>query len=145
MKKYILLLIAFLTITMVCTAQVKLLPGKYFLNHAGLATDTVGAVGTTWNYPIFVNKGFGYFYINAVKVQEVTSDFKCSIKLQGKNRSTESYSDITTLYYYGTGTDSTLNFSNVSTKTNYNYLNYLVTRISGKGKVVFCDFNIKKY
>lgn len=107
---------------------------KYYISTVGNSADTVGATSTTWYKAYEVQVPQQLFYNFKVKVLETTT-FACTIKLQGKIFDTDTYADITTITYAGAGTDTTVAFTQVSTKQNYRFYKVLVTRTAGKGSV----------
>ena len=145
MKKLILFLIIAISFVSV-NAQTNVNFPKndyYFQSYTGVAADTIGVGQTTWNkaYCLFVPQSV--LYNVKVKVEEVTSDFKATVALQGKIHASDSYSTITTYTYTGTGADTTLVFSQPATKQVYRYFNLLVTRRSGKGKISYASESYK--
>jgi hypothetical protein len=120
----------------------------WFKNYIGLATDTLGTVtATTWSYEIPVNKFDGLFYVSKIKLSDKTTGANgvCTVKFQGKYFDSDSYTDITTVKWTGVNsTDTTITFSNVSTKIYYPYIRQLVTNTSGKSKVEYSKTIIKR-
>lgn len=144
MKKFILLLMALVTLSVSAQTTTKLTAPQYFYKYTGLATDTVGAVGTTWSKAILLNKSTALYYTVSVKVADQTAGAKCSVKLQGKIFDADNYSDITTITWYGGGTDSTLVFQNISTRVYYRYFRVYVTQIANKAKVSAINVSLRK-
>jgi hypothetical protein len=152
MKKFILFIC--ILFSMSISAQVARVaqPLDYTLGwntaYVGVASDTLGTVtATTWSYEIPVNKFDGLFYVSKIKLSDKTAGANgvCTVKFQGKYFAADNYTDITTVQWTGIGsTDSTITFSNVSTKTYYSYYRTLVTNTGGKSKVDFNKFVIKK-
>ena len=145
MKKLILFLIIVISFVSV-NAQTNVNFPKndyYFQSYTGVTADTIGVGQTTWNkaYCLFVPQSV--LYNVKLKVEEVTSDFKATVALQGKIHASDSYSTITTYTYTGTGSDTTLVFSQPTTKQVYRYFNLLVTRTSGKGKISYASESYK--
>ena len=140
----------FLSIASIClfsinsTAQTVLPTNKYIYEYTGAASDSVGVVNTTWNKAIQLNKLDGLFYNAAVKVSDITANATCTIKLQGKMFATDTYTDITTLAWTGTGTDTTFVFTGNTNKIYYRYLNFLVTGTANKTKIDFVKLSLKK-
>ena len=144
MKKFILLfalLIGFISVNAQTNKQVTV---TGFTEYTGVATaDTVGGTVTTWNKPILIDRQDAVLYYIKAKVTE-TAGFACTIKLQGKYFAADTFTDITTITYKGAGTDTTAIFSEASTAIKYRYVNVLVTRTSGTGKVSFVKASFKK-
>ena len=143
MRKLILMLTLFVGAVAI-QAQTVLPVEKYVYSYAGLSTDTVGAVGTTWTKAIQLNKLDGLFYNASVKVADVTAGAKCSVALQGKFFSGDAYTTITTVTWYAGGTDTTILFTQNSSKIYYRYLNFRVTRVAAKAKVDLINLSLKK-
>ena len=123
------------------TAQVKLKPSTYALVYTCLAVDTVSATDTAWTYEVFVNKPTSLFYNVSTKITELTSPGKCAVSLQGKIFSDDDYTNITTYNYLGSGTDTTIVFTQNTTKQFYRYYRVRVVHADGKAKI----YNIKFY
>jgi hypothetical protein len=143
MKKLILLLILLVGAVSI-QAQTVLPSTKYIYTYTGVATDTVGAVGTTWNKAVQLNKLDGLFYNASVKVSDVTAGAKCSVALQGKVFAEDAYTTITTVTWYGGGTDTTILFTQNTNKVYWRYLNVHVTRLAMKAKVNKINLSLKK-
>lgn len=145
MKKFSMLLIAFAMcfIAMPKANAQTLLPAEYLFDYAGVSTDTVGNGTTTWSKEIIVNKSQMLYYNKQLKVTKVSGSPRATIKLQGKNFSTDAYTDITTTAYYGTTADTTINYTQVSTKQPYRYYKFLITATAGKTKVTWLKASYK--
>lgn len=145
MKKFIALLIIALGFgCMPVKAQIVLPVQKFIYQFTGAASDTVGAVSTTWSKELQLNKLDGLFYNASVKVSDSTVGAKCSVALQGKYFADDAYTTITTVTWYGGGTDSTILFTQNSNKIYYRYLKVLVTRVAAKAKVSQINISLKK-
>ena len=143
--KIVIALICFVlafSITEKATAQV-LREGVYLYDYTGVSTDTVGTGATTWYKEVQPDKPQMLYYNNQLKVTKVSGSPRASIKLQGKNFSTDAYTDITTTAYYGTGTDTTINYTQVTTKQSYRYYKLLITATAGKTKVSWFKASFK--
>lgn len=114
------------------------------IEYTGIATaDTVGGTVTTWNKPILIDRQDAVLYYAKVKVTE-TAGFACTIKLQGKYFASDAFTDITAITYTGAGADTTVIFSEASTAIKYRYVNFLITRTAGTGKVTYVRASFKK-
>ena len=142
-KSFSMLLIALLSLLAMNTveAQVKLKPSNYALVYTGLAVDTISATDTAWTYEVFVNKPTSLFYNVSTKITELASPGKCAVSLQGKIFSDDDYTNITTQSYLGSGTDTTIVFTQNTTKQFYRYYRVRVVYAANKVKV----YNIKFY
>lgn len=142
-KSFSILLIAMLSLVAMNTAeaQVKLKPSTYAWVYTGMAVDTISATDTSWTYELIVNKPTSLFYNVSAKITELTSPGKCAVSLQGKIFSDDDYTNITTYNYYGSGTDTTIVFTQNTTKQFYRY--YRVKVVYGANKVKI--YNIKFY
>lgn len=139
MKKIVLMTIALI----MCFGAKAVSPLEYGYTFTGGVSDTVGAVTTTWNKAIELNKTAGQYYMAQVKVADVTVGAKVTVALQGKYFQSDSYTTIGTVTWYGGGTDTTINFAGVTNKVYYNYLNVLATRVAAKGKVSYIKLILK--
>jgi len=143
MKKVILFLIlcfGFISLQ----AQTVLPIEKYIFSYVGISTDTVGVGTTVLNKAIQLNKLDGIFYNAKVKVSDVTAGATCTIALQGKIFSSDTYTTINTYTWYGGGTDTTVLFTSNTNKVYWRYLNFKITRTANKAKLTSIDLSIKK-
>lgn len=150
MKKLVLLLIACVSFAL-ASAQtaipIQMNAEQWFVSYTGNATLDTVTVGNTWSKALLVNKGQRLMYNIRFKVTEVsavTNATPVAIALQGKVFDTDTYTTITTLQYHGTGSDTTVTFSEASTASVYRYFNILVTPASGKVKTTFLKASFKQ-
>ena len=146
MKKFLILL---LIVIGAAFAQVKaqtVLPsGKYAVEYTGVSSDTVGAATvTTWNKGWVMTDGDAVFYNAKVKVADKAANGACTIALQGKYFTDDTYTTITTLTWHATGTDTTVLFTGNTNKVYYRYFNFLVTRTASSAKVIYTKLSLKK-
>lgn len=145
--KNLLLIISLLfvgSITTIAQTNKVISTDKYIVEYNGVATsDTVGGTVTTWNKPILLDSYNKVFYNFKVKVSE-TASFACTVKLQGKVFSDDSYTDITTKTYTGIGTDTTVTFIQDTSASKYRYFNVLITRTAGTGKLTYIKSSFKR-
>lgn len=125
------------------TKTVALAIDKTFIDVPSLASDSVGAVQTTFTY-----------FITAPKAQATTQDWgirihelaacNVSIAVTGAKFTGTGYvyTSIATGRYYGGGTDTTLVISN-ATASRYQYYKVVFTRNAGKAQIT--DFQFKQY
>jgi hypothetical protein len=150
MKKFILLLVACVSFA-IASAQtavpVTLPADQWFVSYVGNATLDTVTVGNTWYKEILPNKGQRLMYNIRVKITEVSAvsaGTPVAVALQGKVFDTDTYTTITTLNYRGTGSDTTLTYSEASTPQVYRYFKVLITPASGKVKTTFIKASFKQ-
>lgn len=126
--------------------QVTLKPAQYYLMYTGIAADSINAAtkDSTWNMVVRLNKGDGVLYNAKVKVQDLTAGATAKIILQGRNFATDSWTTITTKAWKGGGTDTTVLFTNVSSKIYYRHLNFKLSGTANKAKLSYINLSIKK-
>lgn len=152
MKKFILFIALIISFAASAQKAISITPLDFntgwFTNYNGGASDTLGTVtATTWSYEIPINKFDGVFYVSKIKLSDKTtgSNGVCTVKFQGKYFAADVYTDITTVQWTGVNTtDTTITFSQVSSKVYYPYLRQLVTNTSGKSKIDFSKTIIKR-
>ena len=126
------------------SAQTVLPKNTYIWSYTGLSTDTATtSVGTVSKY-VLLNKPDGFFYTVKVKVSDSSAGATGTIKLQGKQFSNDSFTDITTITWKGGGTDTTVIFQNISTKLYWRYLKVLVTPTANRIKLTKIDASLRK-
>lgn len=115
--------------------------------YTGVASDTLGTVtATTWSYAYELNKPEGVFYNARVKVSDKTTGASgvCTIVIQSKHFSTDTYSTLKTVEWTGVGsTDTIAPFSEISTKQYGRFYRILITNTSGKSKVDYVKISFK--
>lgn len=121
--------------------SVKMKPSIYAHVFTGTVADSVTVNDTAYTFDCFANKATSLFYNVSVKIAEITSPGKCSVSLQGRIFSDDDFTNIATYNYSGTGTDTTLVFTQNTTKQFYRY--YRV-RVVYTDKSVYV-YNIKFY
>lgn len=140
MKKIIL----FLLLAVSLSSMAQLSDGNLYYKFNGTAADT-SSVYTTWNKIISPNATFALFYNFAVKITEVTATTNVSVALQGAKFDNGSYATIgSAVRYYGGGSDTTILFSQESTKQFYNYYKVLITPANGKVKTTYIRAYFRK-
>lgn len=149
MKKFLLfaiLLISSVVVFSQTSKQVTLKPAQYFLTYTGVAADSINAstADSTWNMVVRLNKGDGVLYNAKVKIQDLTAGATAKIILQGRNFATDSWTTITTTAWKGGGTDTTVLFTNVSSKVYYRHLNFKLSGTANKAKLSYINLSVKK-
>jgi len=150
MKKLVLLLIAVIGFAFAqaqTATPIQMTPDQWFVSYTGNATLDTVSVGNTWSKALLPNKGVRLMYNIRFKITEVsavTNATPVAIALQGKVFDTDTYSTITTHQYHGTGSDTTVTYSEASTASVYRYFNILVTPASGKVKTTFLKASFKQ-
>lgn len=138
---FILVAVCFLSVQNI-DAQ-NLATDQFVYDYSGVASDTVGIGTTTWFKELNINKPQMLYYNNQLKVTKVSGSPRATIKLQGKIFSTDTYTDITTTAYYGTTADTTINYTQVTTKQSYRYYKLLITATAGRTKVTWYKASYK--
>jgi hypothetical protein len=150
MKKLVLLLIAVCSFAFAnaqTATPIQFTPDQWFVSYTGSATLDTVSVNNTWYKEILPNKGQRLMYNIRVKITEVSAvsaGTPVAVALQGKVFDTDTYTTITTLNYRGTGTDTTLTYSEASTAQVYRYFKVLITPASGKVKTTFVKASFKQ-
>lgn len=143
MKKYILLLMACLSFAF-AQAQNTLNDSYLYYGYTGVSTDTV-SWSRPWSKIITPNATFPLYYDALVKVTEVAASAQTAILWQGRKFDTDSWSTITTVNYKGTGSDTSVYFTQVSTRQFYNQYRLLVTpTTTGKVKITYLKAYFRK-
>jgi hypothetical protein len=115
-----------------------------YLPSAGMSLgDTVSTNHDSIAVQTFINKPQATYYNWQTKVLDVSSGGKVSVSLQGKKFNAEAFTNITTVIYYGSGNDSTINFTQETTKQFYNTYRVLYKFVAGKTKISSCFGSIK--
>ena len=149
MKK--ILVMAFLLVSVISlqaqkSKQTTLKPQQFYFTYTGVAADSINAAtkDSTWNMVVRLNKGDGVLYNAKFKVQDLTAGATAKLILQGRNFATDNWTTITTTVWKGGGTDTTVLFTNVSSKVYYRHLNFKLSGTANKAKVSKIDLSIKK-
>ena len=128
MKK-IFLLLAAVFVMMTCTAQDRTITlGSdtwYYQFGVNTAADTISAFDTLYYVQALTNKSMGLLYGIQTQITEVSGAARVAVSLQGKIHSGDSWTNITTVTYYGSDSDTTINFSQTGTAVFYRYLRIL--------------------
>lgn len=141
MKKYILILIACLSFGV---AQAQLSDGNLYYAYTGLSTDTV-SWSRPWSKTIIPNATFPLYYDALVKITEVAASAQTAVLWQGRKFDTDAWSTITTVNYKGTGADTSIYFTQVSTRQFYYQYRLLVTpTTTGKVKITYLKAYFRK-
>jgi len=141
MKKYILLLIACLSFGV---ASAQLSDANLYYGYTGLPTDTV-SWSRPWSKTIVPNATFTLYYDALVKITEVAASAQTAVLWQGRKFDTDTWSTITTVNYKGTGADTSIYFTQVTTKQFYNQYRLLVTpTTTGKVKITYLKAYFRK-
>lgn len=122
--KNIIILCTFLLIATVGLSQnrsVQFKPTEYFNEYSGAASDTISNNDSLFSIEYQLNKAEPVKYNVAVKLTKVSGTPRVVAKLQGKVFSADTYSDITTVTWYGTSSDTTIKYTQNSTAQYYRY------------------------
>ncbi len=143
MKKFLMFLILAIGFFS-ANAQTILKVDNYVYLYTGVAADTVSTVDTLWTKDIQLNKLEGLFYNGKVKVSDITAGAKCKVSIKGKIFATDAYTNITTVQWYGGGTDTTILFTSNTNKVYWRYLQFEVDQVATKLKVDYINLSLKK-
>jgi len=153
MKKIILFSMCIFTFALnaqVAKIAAPLAENAWFIpTYTGVSTDTLGTVtATTWSYAVPVNKFDGVFFALQIKLADKTTGANgvCTVQPQGKYFESGTYTNIgSAITWTGIGSvDTTIQILSVSSKVYYPYIRAVVTNTSGKSKVVWYKFVIKR-
>jgi hypothetical protein len=118
-----------------------------FFNYPGVTADTCGVTQDTIEYKWFVNKEYDLLYDVQCKVQEIRGRGVNTISLQGRKFSNDAWTNITSITYYGGGTDTTVNFTQhtIASVVPYNHLRVYITKANSLGatKLVYISGALK--
>lgn len=136
MKKLLgIILIAILTSTVVCAQQSKTLqPTAFGYSYTAVAGDTISATDTAWTYDVTVNKATPLYYNFAVKVLKVSAG-SCTVYVMGKIYPTDEFTPISSGTFAGSQADTTILFTQNTTRQFYRIYRVKVVYVSGKTKV----------
>jgi len=146
MKKVIILLLAFVAFANINAQDVKrggtkgteIAVSDFLLQYTGIAGDTISTNRDSLAVAWYVPKPQSQFYDFEVKLNEVTAGGRAGVLLQGKKFNNASWATITTVNYAGTlstGADTTIYYTQTSTKQFYNYYRILVIYTAAKTKI----------
>jgi hypothetical protein len=136
MKKIVLFIMLAVSMAAISANELTLNDGKLYYKYDGTAADT-SSVYTTWNKIVAPNATYALFYNFAVKITEVTATTATDVTLQGMKFDNGTYVPIDTVRYYGTGADTTILFTQESTKQFYNYYKIISKPANGKVKTTY--------
>ena len=149
MKQFILMVMLFVGIVTAAAQKAYTLNmGNLWVSeYTGIASDTLGTVvATTFSYTYELNKPEGVFFNGRVKVSDKTTGAAgvCTIVIQGKHFSTDTYSTLKTVSWTGVGsTDTVAPLTEITTKMYHRYFRILVTNTGGKSKVDYVKLSFK--
>lgn len=123
-------------------AQMRL--DEYIIKITGLTTDTLGAVQTTINVPIYINKNDDVYFTSRLKLDSLSGSVAIPVIIQAREFTTDTWTNLDTITFNGTQKDTTMSFYNRTTKTIYNYYNFKISRTAGKAKLREILFQVKK-
>ena len=86
------------------------------------ATDTVSSTDTLFQVRIFTNQDYAYYYNIKHTLDSVSGNPAASIYLKGRNFDTETWSNIDTVSWVGTTSDTTFYYNSVSSRSFYRQL-----------------------
>jgi len=147
MKKFFILLVAFIVSVVTVSAQssVLLKSTKYIYGYVGTDADSINAsTDSVWTQTIQLNKLDGIFYNASVKVKDFTAGATCKIILRGKIFDSDEFTTISTVLWKGGGTDTTVIFTANTNKVYYRYLDFKLSGTANKAKLEFIKLSLKK-
>lgn len=147
MKK--ILIILFAIVAMAINAQdrsksFELQRDDIFARYTGVSADSVGVTQDTLEYKWFVNKEYDLLYDVQVKQTELRGRGLNTVSLQGRKFSTDAWTNITSVTYYGGGTDTTINFTQhtIASVVPYNHLRVYITKNNSAGATIVNFINL---
>ena len=153
MKKVVLLLFAFGALAINAQDLTRngangstLKSNDWSFMYTGEASDTLTTNQDSISVAWFINKPQSQFYDFYVVLDETTAGGQANISLQGKKFKDQAWTNITTTKYWGslsTGADTTILFSQTSTKQFYNYYRVLGVFLATKTKIVEIRGSVK--
>lgn len=101
---------------------------------------------TSWTKTILLNKTDGLFYNIKCKLSDYTTGSAAAdtVKLRGRYFENDTPTVISTVIWKGSGTDTTILFTQNANKVYYRYLDITVTRSAGKAKTAYLYVSLKK-
>lgn len=124
--------------------QAQMRVDEYLIKITGLTTDTLGAVQTTINVPIYINKNDDVYFTSRLKLDSLSGSVAVPVILQAREFTSDAWTDLDTITFNGTQSDTTMAFYNRTTKTIYNHYNFKISRTDGKAKLREILFQVKK-
>lgn len=148
MKKIFLLMVLFIvtslaTSTLYAQNPIYLSGNHFSYDYTGVAADSVTANDTMWHREIVSLHPQALYYQFRVKLTELTSPAVCTVYVLAKTYKDEDYTTISSQQYSGGGTDTTITFTQTSTKQFYRYYLVKVVYGSNKAKVTFLKMLFK--
>ena len=123
MKNIFLLLIMLISLVSFSQDKQKSLNiNQYYYEYSLGASDTVSNNDTLWYAQLFLNKTEPIKYDIQVKVDSLSGTPTTDISLQGKVFESDSWTNITTVSWAGTTSDTTFTYTENSTAKYYRYL-----------------------
>jgi hypothetical protein len=142
--KQILLILFLFVLAFSVKAQDEHYEDVYYDQYIGQAEDTITSNQATWNY--WFNSGKRTkFYYNIAVLLDSTDTPDMNIKLQERDFTFESWSDVTSVDWSGTSSDTTIYLTDESTGVLHRQLRVLVTRTSGSAKIDDIYFEFKNH
>lgn len=142
-KLFLLMCIALLTFAVSAQKTVKLAPNVYAFEYTGVAADSISATDTAFTYDVEVNKPNALFYNFKVKLTELSSPCTMTVSVMGKMYVDDVFTPITSGTYSGSGTDTTIIFTQNTTAQFYRYYRVKVVYGANKAKVTYYKLYFK--
>jgi len=116
---------------------------QYDFSYTGFkAIDSVTTNQDSVTVQFKSNKPEALYYDFKTKILETTA-CKVAVSLQGRKFTDDAWSNITTTQYYGGGSDTTINFSQTSTKQFYTEWRILYKFVAGKARPSYASAFLK--
>lgn len=147
MKKLFIILMAFVAIAVNAqNLQCYSTAGGngFFPYYYGVAQDTIGVTQDTVAVDFDIIKPMDLFYDVQVKLTEVRGRGYLKTSLQGRIFNTDDWTNIEDRTYWGTGSDTTFNYTQHTTASKYNYFRIYCTKANSLGatKISYVRFSL---
>ncbi len=123
MKKIVFI---FLCLAFNAQSQKVLLKGEYQYRHKGQPGDTISNNDTLWSHSVYPNKSYFTSCNIRVAIDSVSGNPSMDIILQAKIYKNNSYVNINSVTWYGTSSDTVIEFNKTEFINKYRYFNILV-------------------
>lgn len=143
MKKLVLLLIVAFAVSVSAQNILSLSDANLTYKYAGVVSDTA-TNAAPFTKIVTPNSTFSLWYNMKVKITEATASTATAIALKARMFPTDAWTTLTTIVYYGTGTDTTVAYQQIATKMAWNYYGLVLTPTTGRVKLTTFDAAFRK-